>query len=136
MNMTTRTFFEQWMENPEHQRILEQERVLVDAAELVSTAMEFRGINRTELATRLKCSKAYITQVLRGSQNLTLKTLADMFYGLNCRLVLGAVTETGVIFNRPWNVTYETSNTVVVNEYKQADQTQGQDQDPKMAYAA
>ena len=138
--MTMRTIFEQYMENPEHQRIFEQERVLVDAAELVSTAMEFRGVNRSELAKRLKCSKAYITQVLRGSQNLTLKTLADMFYGLNCRLVISAVTEAGVMVNRPWNVTHETSNAVVVNEYKRADQTQAQDQDqnqnPKMAYAA
>jgi hypothetical protein len=125
MNMTMRTIFEQYMENPEHQRIFEQERVLVDAAELVSTAMEFRGVNRSEL---------------RGSQNLTLKTLADMFYGLNCRLVISAVTEAGVMVNRPWNVTHETSNAVVVNEYKRADQTQAQDQDqnqnPKMAYAA
>ncbi len=132
--MTTRTIFEQYMENPENRRIFEQERVLVDASELVSTAMEFRGVNRSQLAARLKCSKAYVTQVLRGSQNLTLKTLADVFYGLNCRLVLGAVTETGVIFNRPWNVTHETSNTVVVNEYKRADQAQPKNQ--QMAYAA
>jgi transcriptional regulator with XRE-family HTH domain len=142
--MTTRTVFEQYMENPENRRIFEQERVLVDAAELVSTAMEFRGVNRSELANRLECSKAYITQVLRGSQNLTLKTLADVFYGLNCRLVLGAVTEAGMLFNRPWNMTHETSNTVVITEYKQADQNQNQiqnrnqsrNQDQQMAYAA
>jgi transcriptional regulator with XRE-family HTH domain len=143
--MTMRTVFDQYMENPENRRIFEQERVLVDATELVSQAMEFRGVNRSELATRLNCSKAYITQVLRGRQNLTLKTLADVFYGLNCRLVLGAATEAGMLFNRPWNVTHETSNTVVINEYRQTDQdqdqgNQDQDQDQsqnqKMAYAA
>jgi antitoxin component HigA of HigAB toxin-antitoxin module len=140
--MTTRTVFEQYMENPENRRIFEQERVLVDAAELVSTAMEFRGVNRSELATRLKCSKAYVTQVLRGNQNLTLKTLADVFYGLNCRLVLAAQTEAGMLFNRPWNVTHETSNTVVINAYKKADQDQDQNQNQsrnqnqQMAYAA
>jgi antitoxin component HigA of HigAB toxin-antitoxin module len=136
MNMTQQSIFEQYIENPERQKIFEEERVLVDAAELVSTAMELRGINRSELATKLNCSKAYVTQVLRGSQNLTLKTLVDVFYGLNCRLVLGALTETGVIFNRPWNLRHETSNVVVINEYKQADHDQDQDQDQEMAWAA
>jgi transcriptional regulator with XRE-family HTH domain len=141
-NMTKPSIFEQYMENTENRRIFEQERVLVDAAELVTTAMELRGVNRSELANRLDCSKAYITQVLRGSQNLTLKTLADVFYGLNCRLILGAHTEAGMLFNRPWNMTHETSNTVVITAYKQADQDQDQDrnqsrnQNQQMAYAA
>ena len=134
MNMTTRTMFEQYMENPENRRIFEQERVLVDAVELASTVMEYRGVTRSELAKRLDCTKAYVTQVLRGNQNLTLKTLADVFHALNCRLVLSAVTEAGVIFNRPWNVTHKTSLAVVVDEYKQTDQEENQNQ--RMGYAA
>lgn len=134
--MTRQTLFEKFVENPQRQRIFEQERVLVDAVELVSTAMEFRGVNRSELAKRLNCSKAYITQVLRGNQNLTLKTLADVFYGLNCRLVFAAVTETGALFNRPWNVTHETSNAVAINEYRQTDRNQNRDQDEEMPWAA
>jgi len=84
----------------------------------VCTAMELRGVNRTELATRLDSSKAHVTQVLRGNRNLTLKTLADVFHALNCRLVLAAATETGVIFNRPWNMVY--TGNVVTNEYTPA----------------
>jgi len=132
--MTTRSIFDEYIESPERRRILEQERVLVDAAELVSRAMEFRRVSRSELAIKLDRSKAYVTQVLRGNQNLTLKTLADVFHALNCRLILAAATETGLMFNRPWNVTHETSDAVVINEYKQADQNQ--EQEKEIAWAA
>ncbi len=115
--MIKQSIFEQYIESPQRQRIIEQERVLVDAAELVSKAMEFRCVTRTDLANKLDHSKAYVTQVLRGNQNLTLKTLADVLHVLNCRLILAAATETGVIFNRPWTMEYA-GNSVATNEYR------------------
>ena len=83
-----RSTFEQFIEKPENRRIYEQERLLVDTTELLSRVMEVTGIKRAELAGKIQRSKAYITQILRGDQNLTLKTLSDVFFALNYRLVV------------------------------------------------
>src|SRR5258707_10401455 len=82
--------FDRYIENPERRRIFEQERLMVDATELLSIVMDMSGTRRGELAQRLGRSKAYVTQMLRGNQNLTLRTLADVFYALNCRLLMVA----------------------------------------------
>jgi transcriptional regulator with XRE-family HTH domain len=111
--MMTRSTFERYIDNPEHRRILEQERVMVDATELVCNAMDFRRMSRSELAEKMGRSKAHVTQILRGSQNLTLRTLADVFYAMNCRLIMVAATEAGMLLPRQWNMTQELPSTVV-----------------------
>jgi transcriptional regulator with XRE-family HTH domain len=116
MNMMTRSTYDQYTDDPERRRILEQERVMVDATELVCSAMDFRRMNRTELAEKMGRSKAYVTQILRGSQNLTLRTLADVFYAMNSHLVMVASTEAGFIFSRQWNMTQQIPSAVVPSE--------------------
>ena len=44
----------------------------------VSDYMKREGINRTQLAERLKVSKGYITQILNGDFNYTLKKLIEV----------------------------------------------------------
>lgn len=114
--MMTQTSYDQYIDDPERRQILEQERVLVDATELVCTAMDFRRMNRTQLAEKMGRSKAYVTQILRGNQNLTLRTLTDVFYAMNCRLVMVAATEAGFIFSRQWNMTQQIPSAVVPSE--------------------
>jgi transcriptional regulator with XRE-family HTH domain len=114
--MMTRSTYDQYMDDPERRRILEQERVMVDATELVCNAMDFRRIKRSELADKMGRSKAYVTQILRGSQNLTLRTLADVFHAMNCRLMMVAATEAGVILPRQWNMTQQVPTAVVPSE--------------------
>jgi transcriptional regulator with XRE-family HTH domain len=111
--MMTRSTYDHYMDDPEHRRILEQERLMVDATELVCNVMDFRRMSRSELAERMGRSKAYVTQILRGSQNLTLRTLADVFYAMNCRLVMVAATEAGLLLPRQWNMTQEVPSAVV-----------------------
>ena len=113
------TQFEQFVETPENRRIYEQERLLVDATELLSTVMENTDTKRTELAQRLGKSKAYVTQILRGNQNLTLKTLADAFFVLNHRLLVVAepmAAGAAMVLPRQWSVTQHAGN-AVVKEY-------------------
>jgi transcriptional regulator with XRE-family HTH domain len=45
--------------------------------------MDEAGVTRSELAARLGKTKGYITQLLDGSANMTIRTIADVF------LVLG-----------------------------------------------
>lgn len=122
------TQFEKFIEQPENRRIFEQERLLVDATELLSTVMETTGTKRADLAQRLGKSKAYVTQILRGNQNLTLKTLADAFFALDHRLLVVAepmAAGAGLVLTRQWNVTQLAGNAVVTNEYKPAEEFYG-----------
>ena len=86
--MQPRSTFEEFISTPGNERIYEQQRLLVEATELISSVMENTHVKRGELAHRLGRSKAYVTQILRGNQNLTLKTLADVCWALKCRVVM------------------------------------------------
>jgi antitoxin component HigA of HigAB toxin-antitoxin module len=116
--MTDQTTFNKYLEDPERRRIFEQERLLVDATELLARVMEMSGTKRADLANKLGRSKSYVTQMLRGNQNLTLKTLADVFCVLNYRLLMVAdpfVAGMGVVTSRQWNMTQQ-GTAVVKNQ--------------------
>ena len=67
-------------------RLLEQESALVAATEMIAKLMEERKVSRAELARRLGKSKAFVTIVLRGPRNMTLRTLADLAWALGSRV--------------------------------------------------
>jgi transcriptional regulator with XRE-family HTH domain len=68
-----------------------QEQLLFDATELISRAMEQQGVSKTDLAKRLGKSRAFVTQVLRGQNNMTLRTLSDLANVLGYDVELGAI---------------------------------------------
>jgi antitoxin component HigA of HigAB toxin-antitoxin module len=75
-------------EDKNYELILEQERLLLEATELVEELMENRQVNRSELAALLGKSKAHVTQLLSGDRNLTLRTLAELAFVLDERVHL------------------------------------------------
>ena len=58
------------------------ESALVDLTEKICEIMEAKGISRADLARRLGKSRAWVTKVLRGDGNLTLKTVIDILWEL------------------------------------------------------
>jgi len=48
--------------------------------------MEENGITRAELARRLNVSKAFVTKLLNGNPNLTIKTMVSLARILDCDL--------------------------------------------------
>jgi transcriptional regulator with XRE-family HTH domain len=60
------------------------EGVLIDVTEQFYTQMKNKGLNRTELAQKLNCSNAYVTKLLNGSENLTLRKLVQIAHVLDC----------------------------------------------------
>ena len=72
-------------------RLEKQEQLLFDATELISRAMEQQGVSKSELAKRIGKSKAYVTQVLGGQANMTLRTLSDLAAVLGYDVELGAI---------------------------------------------
>jgi ribosome-binding protein aMBF1 (putative translation factor) len=69
-----------------NRRLLRQEDLILDVTELLSAAMEDKRITKSELAKRLGKTKGFITQVLSGNRNLTLRTIADIADALGFRV--------------------------------------------------
>jgi len=64
----------------------EFEGVILDVTEQIVKLMKTHNINRKKLADKLGCSTAYITKLLRGNQNLTLKKLLEVSLALNSKI--------------------------------------------------
>jgi ribosome-binding protein aMBF1 (putative translation factor) len=64
----------------------ELEWLLLDIEEALHTSMEAQGITRSELADRLGTSRAFITKLLGGQENLTLKTLVRVANALEMKV--------------------------------------------------
>jgi transcriptional regulator with XRE-family HTH domain len=80
--------YTEFLRASEHRRLLEQERLIVEATELIVSLMQKGGVTKAELARRLGRSRAYVTQLLRGPQNMTVRTFADVALALGARIVL------------------------------------------------
>ena len=54
------------------------ERLLLDIGENIVECMQVRNKTRAELAEDMGVSKAYVTKLLNGQPNMTIKTLAGL----------------------------------------------------------
>ncbi len=66
-----------------------EEGAIIAFTEALSAAMAEQGITRTELARRLGTSQAYVTRVLGGNANFTLKTMTKLAFALGMQLNVG-----------------------------------------------
>src|SRR5690349_6728289 len=76
------TQVEKFVRDAEGMRLFQQERVILEATMRVCEAMEEKGMSRKELADVLGKSKSHVSQLLDGRQNMTLRTLSDVFGAL------------------------------------------------------
>ena len=61
---------------------------IIDLNEKIIDMMAQRKVNRVERARRLGVSKAFITKMLNGNPNMTIKTINSLALALDCRLYL------------------------------------------------
>jgi len=89
----TAKWIERLRESEEGRRLIEQERLIMQATEAIAALLEEQGVSRAELARRIGKSSAFVTKLLRGNNNFTLRTLSDVFFALNrsAHLSLGEV---------------------------------------------
>jgi transcriptional regulator with XRE-family HTH domain len=83
------------MEDPEYRRLYVIEALVTDAAELVAQLMKTQGVSKAELARRLGKSRAWVTQLLSGKANMTLRTFADVVYLLGAEAKLSTQPHMG-----------------------------------------
>ncbi|MGH7570605.1 MAG: hypothetical protein ACREMK_02035 [Gemmatimonadota bacterium] len=76
----------QILRNPTNRRLYEQERLIVWATEIVARAMKTAGKSKADMARDLETTPSHITQVLGGSRNMTLRTLANLAFSCDSRV--------------------------------------------------
>lgn len=59
--------------------------LIVNLTEEIELLLEEKDMSRSDLAVQINKSKSYISQVLSGSRNMTLNTLADICSGMKVR---------------------------------------------------
>lgn len=85
-----KTLIEEFVSTDEEMRLFQQEKLILECTELICELMDKRGINKAELAKRLGKTKGYITQLLDGRANMTLRTISDVMWTLDASLALNA----------------------------------------------
>lgn len=77
-------FLEHWANQSEaNAKLIAQERLITEVTETIWRVMEEAGVSKTDLANRMGATKGYVSQVLSGSRNMTLRTLADICFALD-----------------------------------------------------
>ncbi len=89
------SLLEKYMEDPEVARLVIQGELIMEVTETLCELMEKEKVSRKELADRLGKSKGFVSQLLNGGRNLTLRTVADILHVLGYRVSLTPYKEGG-----------------------------------------
>lgn len=83
--------FDARMEKDENlKKLYLEERLILRVTNVISGCMEEQKIKKVDLAKRVGRSKGYITQILDGTANLTLKTISNVLFELGSTLTVKA----------------------------------------------
>src|SRR3954467_8196445 len=75
---------------------LRQEELILEATEALAKTLRSSGLTQSELAARLGKTKGFVSQILGGGKNLTLRTLADVAGALGCKVEIQLRAEKAV----------------------------------------
>lgn len=83
-----KTLMDEYLEDPEFARLMAQEELILEVTETLCELLENEKISRKELADRLGKTKGFVSQLLNGGRNLTLRTVADILHVLGYKVSL------------------------------------------------
>ncbi len=88
--MASEPTLENWLgkalPDPADQREYIRHRLVIAMGEAIAEAMEQKGLRRVDIAKRLGVGKSFISQVLGGRRNVTLRTLASIMWACDMDL--------------------------------------------------
>lgn len=94
-------WLDQQLPDPQDQRDYARDRCIVVVTEAIGEAIERSGLTRTQIASKLGVTKGYVSQVLSGPQNITLKTLGDLMWACDVELHDLETSALGVVMTTP-----------------------------------
>ena len=83
-----KTLLDKYLEDPEFARLMAQGDLIMEVTETLCELLEKEKVSRKELADRLGKSKGFISQLLNGGRNLTLRTVADILHVLGYKVTI------------------------------------------------
>lgn len=83
--MANQAWINRQTRTPEARRRYEEERLILWTAEVIAEAMAEAGLTRAAVAEALGTSRANVTQLLSGSRNMTLRSLAALAHACGKR---------------------------------------------------
>jgi transcriptional regulator with XRE-family HTH domain len=85
-----KTQHEVLMEDPEFRKLLAIEAAVAESSEMIARLMAEQSVSKADLARRLNKSRAWVTQLLSGKANMTIRTLAEVVYALGAEVKVQA----------------------------------------------
>ncbi len=79
---------DRYLEDPEFAKLMAQGDLIMEVTETLCELLEKEKVSRKELADRLGKSKGFVSQLLNGGRNLTLRTVADILHVLGYKVSL------------------------------------------------
>lgn len=95
MKKTSTTYDLLEQSSSRNRRLLREEELIVAMTEALSEAMEEDGVKKTQLAERLGKTKGFVSQLLAGGRNLTLRTVAQLADALGYRVQITLLRDAG-----------------------------------------
>jgi transcriptional regulator with XRE-family HTH domain len=89
--MTTK--HDELMLDPEFRKLYAIEGLIADTAQLIWDLLEHRNLKQADLARLLNKTPAFVSQLLNGKANMTVRTLAEVVYALGATVKIGAQDE-------------------------------------------
>ncbi|MBM4273455.1 MAG: helix-turn-helix transcriptional regulator [Deltaproteobacteria bacterium] len=83
-----KTLMDEYLEDPEFAKLVAQGDLIMEVTETLCEILEEEKVSRKELADRLGKTKGFISQLLNGGRNLTLRTVADILHVLGYKVSL------------------------------------------------
>jgi transcriptional regulator with XRE-family HTH domain len=83
-----KTLMDKYLEDPEFAKLMAQGDLIMEVTETLCELLEKEKVSRKELAERLGKSKGFVSQLLNGGRNLTLRTVADILHVLGYKISL------------------------------------------------
>lgn len=86
MATENRSWVERFTSVPENQPLLEEARLIMEVTELIAEAIEAGNLTRAQVADRMGRSAPFVTQLLSGDRNMTLRSVAGLACASGIRL--------------------------------------------------
>lgn len=84
--MEPKDWFKKQIEKYKDDPNYKAEVLQLDVTEQIIELLEKKEISRTQLANKLNCSTAYISKLLNGGENLTIRKLVEIAHTLECSI--------------------------------------------------
>ncbi len=90
-----KTVVDEWNEDPEFAKLSAQGNLIMEVTEKICEVLERENLSRKELAEKLGKTKGFISQLLNGGRNLTLRSIADILHvlGYKAQIILTKIKE-------------------------------------------